>query len=122
MLTLRGKGHGGPDGLGGVDKIERGAEEARESVGEGPPALRRLSLVVGVDPRPQLNARAALARAIPGPLPPVVGIPAADAEAQVKLVGVSMLQDLAQRAGEVAEVLAGKRRRRLVAAEAERGQ
>lgn len=74
---------------------------------------------VGVDPGPELDAGAAFAGALPRALAPVVGVPAAEAESQVQLAGVGVLQDLAQRARDMAEVVLGKRRLALVAAEVE---
>jgi hypothetical protein len=81
-----------------------------------------LFLVVCLYPGPQLHAGATLSRAIPRPLSPAFGIPPPDAEPQVELFGVRMLQNLPERSREVPEVLLLEGRLRLVAEEVERGQ
>ncbi len=75
-----------------------------------------------LEPGPDLHARTALLLAAPRPLAPALGIPAAGAKAQVQLLGARMLQDLAQRAGEMLEVLLAVGGAGHVAAEGEGGE
>ena len=64
-------------------------------------------LIVGlsIQPSPEFNPRAAFFGAIPGPGTPTLGIPPAEGKPQVQFSGADMLQDLAEGAGEVLEVV-----------------
>ena len=96
MVAFGVEGYDRPDRLGLVDEVEGGAEEAGEIVDQRQPSREGLVLAIGLDPRPELHAVAALSCAVPRPLPPVLGVPAPHTESQMQLLGVCMLQDLTQ--------------------------
>jgi hypothetical protein len=135
MVAFRGKGHDRSYGLGRVDEVERGAEEARERIRERQPSrecpaevsgcsdlhtLDILVLTISLYPRPELHAGASFSCSIPRALSPALGVPPPHAKPQVEFFRVRMLQNLPKRPREVAEVLLLKVRLAFVTGEVER--
>lgn len=105
MVSLGLERHNRPDRPRPVNEVQTGAEQARQSIGQGQPLLVGLLVRLSIQPRPQFHAGAALFCAVPWSSPPALSVPSAQREPQVKFSCACILQDLAQRSREEAEVL-----------------
>ncbi|POR32433.1 hypothetical protein TPAR_07349 [Tolypocladium paradoxum] len=122
VVALGLEAHDGADGARAIDEVERGAEEPGQRIGQRQPVPVGLVVRLRIEPGPELDAGAALARAAPGPRAPLLGVPAAQREAQVQLARAGVLQDLAQRPREQPEVVRLEVGERRVGPEVEAGE
>lgn len=122
-----------------IDKIQRGAEEARQSIRQRQPSpispaqnqhtvdqslypnCHLLLIRLGLNPSPQLYARPAFSRAFPRSGAPILSVPLPQAKPQMQFARIGMLENLSKRSREVSKVLLLERCPSCITLEVERG-